>query len=219
MLITLSGTAASFAEEGEFSYHDAGELRDGSGVGVKDERVYAPDIRFPIESSPAYANSQVHSLGGYWSHPSNYTYPWWDNFCEKRHWSTPLCPGGRGHQGQDIRPADKIKSKHWAVAVEDGQVVYVSPRPGYVVRLRGRRTGNIYNYLHMDMARLAVKQGDEVSVGQRMGLVSNDFDGTATSVHLHFEVLQAQKGKQGVLHVPPYASLVAAYRRLLDEHR
>lgn len=64
------------------------------------------------------------------------------------------------------------------------------------------------------MGHLAVKQGDTVNVGQRLGLVANDFGGTATSVHLHFEILQAQKGKSGVTHVPPYTSLVSAYKKL-----
>ena len=211
---TLVFTIGNVAAQSKFIANKAGELRSGTGIGRVDETIYAPNIRFPLESGPAYANSQVYSIGGYWSHSSNYAFPWWDNFCETRGWVTPMCPSGKGHQGQDIRPADKIKGKHWAVAVESGQVVYISPKPGYVVRIRGTVSGNLYNYLHMEMRRLTVKQGDNVSEGQRLGLVSNDFGGTKTSVHLHFEILQAQKGKSGVTHVSPYTSLVSAYKKL-----
>ena len=179
--------------------------------------MYAPGITFPMDQAPAYLNSQVHSSGGYWSHPSNYQYPWWDNFCERRGWNTPMCPSGNGHQGQDIRPAGKAKSFYWVVAVEDGQITYISPKPGYVVRLKGAKTGNLYNYLHMDMSRLTVRRGDEVKAGQKIGLVSNDFAGTSTSVHLHFEILQAQRGIAGVRHVPPYTSLVDAYIRKIEK--
>ncbi len=35
----------------------------------------------------------------------NYSYPWQDNFCETRDFQAGQCPGGFGHQGQDIRPA------------------------------------------------------------------------------------------------------------------
>ena len=75
-------------------------------------------------------------------------------------------------------------------------------------------SGTRYNYLHMERSRLAVKVGQRVSAGQRMGLVSDDFAGTATPVHLHFEIMQNINGK-GMRHVPPYASLVKAYQELL----
>jgi murein DD-endopeptidase MepM/ murein hydrolase activator NlpD len=201
----------------DFAANPPGELRTATGQGRKDATVYAPGITFPIEQAPSYLNSQVYSTGGYWSHPSNYQYPWWDNFCERRGWKTPMCPSGSGHQGQDIRPKTKVKSVHWVVAVEDGQITYISPKPGFVVRLKGSGTGNLYNYLHMDMSRLTVRQGDEVKAGQRIGLVSNDFGGTSTSVHLHFEILQAQRGVSGVRHVPPYKSLVDAYTRKIHQ--
>ncbi len=34
----------------------------------------------------------------------NFTYPWRDNFCEQRDFLVGQCPGGYGHQGEDIRP-------------------------------------------------------------------------------------------------------------------
>src|SRR5467141_4052304 len=83
----------------KFSYHPPGELLPGSGTGRHDETVYAPGIRFPIEKLPAYANSQVWNPGGKSGppggdqcDPNNYSYPWWDNFCETRGWKTPMCP-------------------------------------------------------------------------------------------------------------------------------
>ena len=33
----------------------------------------------------------------------NFSYPWRDNFCERRGFPVGQCPGGHGHQGQDIR--------------------------------------------------------------------------------------------------------------------
>lgn len=191
-----------------------GALRPGTGQGSTDSTIYAPGMRFPLEVGPAHLNSQVHSLGGSWSHPLNYRLPWQDNFCEKRSWRTPLCPSGSGHQGQDIRPGDKRGDFYWAVAVEDATVVYISAKGGWKVQLRGRASKTLYNYLHLNMDKLLVKVGQTVNAGDRIGLVSNHFGGTPTSVHLHFEMQQAIRGYNGIVHVPPYSSLVAAYKAL-----
>ena len=66
--------------------------------------------------------------------------------------------------------------------------------------------------MHMNMRALQVSQGDTVTKGQTLGYVSNDFGGTATTFHLHFELLQ-NTADSGWVHVPPYTSLVAAYER------
>src|SRR4029079_7358837 len=42
-----------------FSYRPAGELVPGSGMGRVDATIYAPDMLFPIEDVPDFANSQV----------------------------------------------------------------------------------------------------------------------------------------------------------------
>src|SRR6266850_7745603 len=56
-------------------------------------------------------------------------YPWHDNFCERRSYYVGQCPGGFGHQGQDIRAADcNPKSEG-----EDR----CSPRHNEVVAVRG----------------------------------------------------------------------------------
>lgn len=190
----------------------AGELAASSGSGVTAATVYAPGIRFPLMEAPAYLNSQVYGVGGThgpsggWSDPRNYRYPWRDNFCEARGYATPMCPTGRGHQGQDMRPKDRADQKHWAVAVEDGQIARLG---SYSVVLKGA-SGTEYRYLHLEMARLRVRAGQRVKRGDPIGLVSNDFGKTSTTVHLHFEILQNVDGR-GLRHVPPYTSLVQAY--------
>ncbi len=58
--------------------------------------------------------------------------------------------------------------------------------------------------------------GDKVARGQRLGLVSNDFDGAATTIHLHFETTIALPDGTTQIHLaPPHASLVDSYKRLL----
>jgi len=210
------------AEIKRFSYYPAGELKPtNSGLGRKgDNTIYAPGIRFPLESAPAYINSQVYGVGGmYGPHGSlcderNYQYPWSDNYCEKRTWNMPLCHGGKGHQGDDIRPATCEKRKYYAVAVEAGIITYIGT---YSISLRGN-SGRTYRYMHMDKDTLQVQRSQRVQRGQRLGLVSNNMGGTSTSIHLHFDIRQTIKvgGKSKQLFVPPYTSLVDAYKRLLQ---
>ena len=89
---------------------------------------------------PAYANSQVYGNGGYLGPDGsqcdevNYSYPWWDNFCETRRWNMPCCLGGKGHQGQDIRPTTCENGKHWTAAAEKGTITSIGT---YTVYLRG----------------------------------------------------------------------------------
>lgn len=196
------------------SYDPPGMLASGSGTGRADATVYAPGIRFPLEKGPAFANSQVWGHGG-GSGPGgtqcdaeNYSYPWHDNYCETRNWEMPLCPSGEGHQGQDVRAASCVDRTHWAVAVVDGKITNVGAYSVYLTAADGTR----FEYLHM--ANVAVKTGDKVVRGQRMGLVSNQFDGTPTTVHLHFNVRMNVAGV-GQVYVPPYASLIQAYEKLM----
>src|SRR3954465_8709508 len=102
--------------------------------GVADYTVYSR-MRFPIAEAPAFPNSQsfmnwgnceatgrtgagkLDGVSAYRCRVSgqtliadesartNYSYPWRDNFCEHRNFYVGQCPGGLGHQGQDIRPA------------------------------------------------------------------------------------------------------------------
>src|SRR5690606_33435523 len=50
--------------------------------------------------------------------------------------------------------------------------------------------------------------------GQRLGTVSNEFGGTPTTIHLHFNIRQNVAGV-GNVYVPPYMSLVESYYELI----
>ena len=197
-----------------FKAEAPGVLLPNSGNGVRSSTVYAPGIRFPVSAKPVYLNSQVYGIGGHlgppggWSDARNYTYPWRDNFCEKRSRQTPMCPGGLGHQGVDIRPGKpRNELGQVAVAVEPGRITKIG---SYSVTLTGN-SGTQYNYLHLRNLRVAL--GARVAAGQAIGTISNNFAGTPTTIHLHFEMKQNRNGR-GWVHVPPYTSLVAAYERM-----
>jgi len=209
-----------------FSYFAPGALLAGSGGGFADQVVHSPDMVFPVKAAPAFLQSQVFSLGGGVAggdqcDARNYAYPWRDNFCESRsaNRTTPFCPVAKIHQGQDIRVGSAAdcsalrrqavaeRGLHEVVATEDGIISSIGT---YTVKLR--TDGRIYNYMHLNMNRLAVTAGQSVKAGDLIGFVSNDFGGTATTIHLHFEILQ-NTADHGWVHVPPYLSLVAAYER------
>ena len=185
-----------------------------------------PIWSFRIRSAPAYLQSQVWNFGGGVAggdqcDSRNFAYPWRDNFCEMRtaDRGTPFCPLNRVHQGQDIRvgtPEDcrqlratdaPGRTLHEVVAVEDGIIYDIGT---YTVKLRSG--GRIYRYMHLNMSELQVTEGDSVEEGDVLGFVSNDFGGTPTTFHLHFEIIQNTEA-YGWEHVPPYLSLVEAYER------
>jgi murein DD-endopeptidase MepM/ murein hydrolase activator NlpD len=207
-------SVSSTAHAEDFTYAPPGELVPGSGTGRVDNNVYAPNMRFPIETGPAFANSQVWGVGGSQGPAGdqcslpNFSYPWHDNYCEERTWDMPLCPSGTGHQGQDTRAATCDKNVHWVVAAESGAVTSVGSYSVYITAADGTR----YDYLHMGSVQVAV--GDDVTKGQHIGKVSNEFGGTPTSVHLHFNLRQNVAGV-GTVYVPPYLSLVTAYQALI----
>lgn len=227
---TPSVTAASFIAGQDAWYCAPGHLPTGSGTGELDAQIWSPDMRFPLDAGPAYANSQVWGIGGTNSaEPTgsqsdirNYSYPWRDNFCETRGYSTMMCPGSTGHQGQDLRPAhccDKQYHDKFRVdAAEDGVITMIGTYTVYLTADSGR----LYRYLHMDMAALAglgIAEGVHVKRGQQVGWVSNNFGGSPTTFHLHFEIKQAVTDSGGHIAytwVPPYSSLVAAYTKLLS---
>lgn len=221
IVLLASTLLAGGVQAAGFSHQPPGVLEGGGSQGFTDPTVFLPDIRFPLEQSPAFLNSQVYRPGG--SHPSgpggqcatvNYNYPWFDTFCEKRSWSMPLCPSGTGHQGVDIRPATCADNVHWAVAVEDGVIAQVGT---YSVSLQGT-SGTVYRYLHMEMDELAVTRGNTVSRGQRLSKVSNDFGGAGTTRHLHLDAkgpVLLPNGTTRTVFLPPYTSLIDAYARLL----
>ena len=191
-------------------------------------------MRFPLED-PAFLNSQVYRHGGFQGEingfdggqcdPSNYDYPWQDNFCESRGRTQIMCTNG-GHEGVDIRPATCIPqtgNDHWAVAAEEGRIIKPAESK-YTVRLL-TDDGTLYRYLHLDMDQLAVSDGDFVSKGDRIGKVSNDFFNSAgervpTTFHLHFELFQnyAPDDMSDPVYdqVNPYMSLINAYEQTLS---
>ncbi|MDP3406115.1 MAG: M23 family metallopeptidase [Brevundimonas sp.] len=200
-----------------------GGLVAGSGTGATDPTVWAPGMRFPMEAGPAYANSQVYGYGGFAApgpggqcDARNYAYPWRDNFCETRGWTNTMCPTGKGHQGQDIRPATCVKRVHGVVAAEAGVITSIG---SYSVFLRGD-SGRIYRYLHMDPAHVQtiLTEGQRVTRGQLIGKDSDAFGGSTTTLHLHFEIKApvTANGSTAVIFVPTYPSLEDSYARLLN---
>jgi hypothetical protein len=216
LLVTLGALMFAAQASAEFSYMPPGDLVSGSGDGRVDSTIYVPNMRFPIEQAPAFANSQVwghggmNGPGGGQCDSNNYSYPWWDNFCETRQWDVPLCPGGTGHQGQDIRPGTCEDNKHWAVAAEAGQITNIGSYSVYLQADGGTR----HRYLHMEPSSLTVSEGQRVGKGDRLGKVSNAFGGTSTTIHLHYDLYQNVSGV-GNSYVPTYMSLVDSYERLL----
>jgi hypothetical protein len=223
--------------------------------GLPDRTVYA-QIRFPIEHAPAYANSQSFmnwgdcNLKGRFPRPhdkgdayrcrlndkklvfdesatENYSYPWQDNFCETRDFQAGQCPGGFGHQGQDIRPAtctlkngeaDRcVPDRHGAVAVRDGVVIRTPKQHGMLLLVNSRTEHVRFRYMHMAPDRLdtdGMVHGRRVAEGERIGSVSNyqGFQG-GTTTHLHFDLQVFTR--DGWIWVNPYSTLIVSYERLL----
>jgi len=209
--------AVSTASAQEFTYDPPGSLEEPI-QGRVDDTVYVPGMRFPVELAPAYPNSQVWGVGGFRGPPGgqcderNYSYPWKDNYCETRQWDVPLCPSGNGHQGQDIRPGTCEDKAYWVVSAEAGEVTQIGTYSVYVVSDDGTR----HRYLHMDPPSVPVRVGDRVERGERLGLLSNAFGGTPTTIHLHYDIFQTVAGV-GPSYVPTYFSLIRSYEELLGQ--
>lgn len=210
--VLVPGAAAAAPAE-PFEYDPPGVLVPGSGDGRVDETVYAPGMRFPIEQGPAFANSQVWGVGGSEGpggsqcDAANFSYPWHDNYCETRSWDMPMCPAGIGHQGQDIRPATCDDGVHWTVAADAGTVTNIGSYSIYVTRDDGTR----FDYLHGTSEIVGV--GQVLEREERINRVSNEFGGTPTTIHLHFNIHQDVAGF-GSVYAPTYMSLVTAYQEL-----
>lgn len=211
-----------------FYYFRPGNLAPASGAGSGEMAVLVPDMAFPIKDAPSIAQSQVYRWGGGIKggdqcDTRNFTAPWRDNYCETRTTtsSTPWCEKTGVHLGQDIRvgtpegcrqerttPAAD-RTRYEVVAVEDG---FISNVGSYSVTLRADSGGRIYRYLHLNMAKLKVATNQTVKKGDVIGYVSNDFGGTPTTLHLHFEI-KLNTAAYGWQYTPPYSSLLEAYKR------
>ncbi len=211
-----------------FYYFRSGNLAPASGTGSLEMAVLVPDMAFPIKDAPAVAQTQVYRWGGGIKggdqcDTRNFTAPWRDNYCETRSTTnkTPWCEKTGVHLGQDIRvgtpdgckaeratkAADRMRYE--VVAVEDG---YISNVGSYSVTLHADSGGRIYRYLHLNMAKLKVATNQTIKKGDVIGYVSNDFGGTPTTLHLHFEI-KLNTASNGWQYAPPYSSLLEAYKR------
>jgi hypothetical protein len=224
--------------------------------GRADYNVYAR-IRFPVADPPAYVKSQsfmpwgdcyrTGHTGRFGRKDSpytckltgqtltfdegaaaNWTYPWRDNFCEMRDFLVGQCPGGYGHQGDDIRPsncvmqndgADRCLPYHASVAaVHDGLVWRTPGNLGAYIVWNTQNEHARVVYLHMNpnmMDADGLVSGRVVSEGEIIGKVSNWGDhehGTSYHVHLSLEVFT----KVGWVWVSPYMTLVAAHERQIS---
>jgi hypothetical protein len=223
--------------------------------GLLDWTAYA-QIRFPLQQAPAFANSQSflnwgdcnqtgrtpvpHAKGQVYhcrvndkpleffeKADENYSYPWRDNFCEDRSFQAGQCPGGFGHQGQDIRPSSCELRNDGADRCMANIYGVVAVRDGVIVRQRGQEAAFLlvndpaehirFRYLHMQPQQLdadGVLYGRRVSEGEKLGVVSNfqDYPG-GTTAHLHFDVQAFTR--DGWIWVSPYITLVTAYERLI----
>jgi murein DD-endopeptidase MepM/ murein hydrolase activator NlpD len=215
LALALALVAAAPARA-QLTYAPAGELEDSTRgrEGYTDAAVWAAGITFPI-SGDAFANSQVFRPGGGWyhgplsgeCHPSNYRYPWFDNYCESRDDDGAahrplLCALGYGHAGQDIRPATCANRTHAIVSSTDGMVTNVGSMSVTVTDSMGRQ----FQYLHMRRGDVEVRVGQRVTAGTRLATVSNN---PSTTIHLHFQMKWSVRGSMA--WIPPYTSLVAAY--------
>ena len=224
--------------------------------GRADYTVYG-DLRFPLKNAPDFANSQSFNnwgncdttgrsprhLGRKGMHYTckvngrelvfdesagrNYSYPWRDNFCEHRRFFTGQCPGGQGHQGQDIRPsfckmfnagADRcLPYQHDVVAPADSMILRARKHEALLFFLNTPNAHLRVRYMHMSPQRMdaaGLLSGRRVKRGEDIGQVGNynDFAG-GTTYHLHFD-LQVPT-RVGWSLVNPYMTLVAAYEHLL----
>ena len=219
----------------DFSYRPSGDIIANSGFRKQGGRVdftaYS-QIRFPLEKTPAFVHSQEFRarrpsdkpldelVGGHTS------YPWQDSFCESRGFNVGQCPGGFGHQGQDIRAApcsehdgaDRCDPRRQAVvAVRDGVVIRSAKQQAATVQVNTRTEHIRFRYMHMNPAALdadGILNGRHVDEAEKIGVVSNYLDHpNGTSRHLHFDVQVFTR--DGWLWVNPYVTLVSAYERLI----
>ena len=216
-------------QSAEFSYRPSGDIIANTGFrkqgGHPDVMAYS-QIRFPLAKAPALVRSQSYAKRDRTEQPAG-SMPWRDNFCESRGFEVWQCPGGHGHQGEDIRAAecppvregDKgcDSKKQAVVAVRDATVIR-GPRDQAATLQINSRTEHIrFRYMHMNphaMNADGLLNGRLVEEGEKIGLVSNYLDHPAgTSRHLHFDVQVFTR--DGWLWVNPYAALVSAYERLI----
>ncbi len=200
-------------------------LQDNWGDGVKSYKLYAPGMTFPVAAPSTTLNSQIRNFGGMYKNgdqcsASNFNEVWFDTYCEKRGVSRPrksICNSTSIHQGLDVRGGTsetcrQLKSGKRnnikVVAVYAGKISRIG---SYTVDLDTDDHG-YFRYLHLNMNNLEVKKGQQVTPGQLIGYMDNDFGGDWTTWHLHFEH-HVTLARKGTVPVPPYCDMVLAYER------
>ena len=220
----------------DFSFRAPGDIVANSGYrrqgGRADFTAYS-QIRFPLEKAPAFVHSQEFrnrrpsdkppdELAG-----STTSYPWRDSFCESRSFNVGQCPGGFGHQGQDIRPApcperndgfDRCDPRQQPlVAVRDGVLIRSLKQEAATLQINTRTEHIRFRYMHMNPATMdteGILNGRHVDEAEKIGVVSNYLDHpNGTTRHLHFDVQVFTR--DGWIWVNPYVTLVSAYERLI----
>jgi hypothetical protein len=221
--------------------------------GRADYNVYA-HMRFPMADAPAYIKSQSFMPWGDCyrtgrigrvgrkdapyrckvndrplvfneSAPENWTYPWRDNFCEMRDFLVGQCPGGYGHQGEDMRPSNCVLSnegsdrclpyQHTVAAAHDGLIWRTAGNLGAYIVWNTANEHVRVRYLHTNPKMMdsdGLFSGRVVSQGEIIGKVATwgDYE-NGTSYHIHFNLQVFTK--VGWVWVNPYMTLVAAYER------
>jgi len=222
--------------------------------GKPDSTAYAP-IRFPFAHAPAHVYSQLYMTSADCSRDATSatvarrrgqpikcvassdeeadaatslrTLPWRDNFCESRDFSVGECPGGKGHQGQDIVPADCLfdgphrcqSDRLGLVAVQDSVVLRAQGQEGLTLLVNTPTEHIRFRYLHMEpdeLDRRKLTNGRILREGDDVGLLSNynqREDGTSHHLHFDMQVLT----REGWILVNPYMTLLAAYERLIGK--
>jgi hypothetical protein len=221
-----------------FSYYAPGQIRSGTGFrgkgGRQDYTVYS-QIRFPLGEAPAYAGTELFHRGPRTriSDPNDIQpaqiaqNPWRDNFCERRGFSVSQCPVGIGHQGQDVRPlicrpapnSDRCDPPGDVVAARDGVILRSLRQEAAYLFVNSANEHIRFRYLHMSPRKMDADNllsGRRVFEGEVIGEVGNySMRENGTSYHLHFDIQVPTK--DGWVFVNPYATLVAAYERLIGE--
>jgi hypothetical protein len=221
--------------------------------GRADYHVYSR-MRFPIAQAPGYVKSQSFMPWGDCYHTGtvgrtgrkgasyhcklndkamvfdesaseNFNYPWRDNFCELRDFLVGQCPGGYGHQGEDIRPSNCVLNnpesdrcvpyQHDVAAVHNGTIRRLPGNIGVYIVVNTPDERVRFRYLHMNpnfMDAEGFLNGRQVSEGEIIGKVATwgDYE-RGTSYHIHFNMQVFTK--IGWVWVNPYMTLVAAYER------
>jgi hypothetical protein len=216
----------------DFSYRPVGDLIANSGYhkqgGRTDLTAYS-QIRFPLQHAPAFVRSQSFAKRDKIDQPGG-GYPWRDNFCESRSFEVGQCPGGFGHQGEDIRPApcsgnsndeERCDPKHRpVVAVRDGVVIRSPKQQAATLQINTGTEHIRFRYMHMNPSTMDADRllnGRHVQEGETIGVVSNYLDHpNGTTRHLHFDVQVFTR--DGWLWVNPYVTLISAYERLIHGH-